>query len=89
MADSSYLGNYINNERAANGTVGNYVTVGDVGGVRTSTIYMAGAGAAAYHGYKRNNSIGWALVWGLLGGLSPLITNGIALAQGFGKRKGK
>lgn len=42
--------------------------------------------ACAYHGYKRNNSIGWALVWFLLGGIP--VTPVIALAQGFGERKG-
>jgi len=42
--------------------------------------------ACAYHGYKRNDSIGWALVWFLLGGI-PL-TPVIAIAQGFGDRKG-
>lgn len=48
-----------------------------------STASMA---ASAYHGYKRNNSIGWAIGWGLLGGLFPVITPTIAVAQGFGKR---
>jgi hypothetical protein len=42
-------------------------------------------GALAYHGYKRNNSIGWALVWGLLGGIIWPITVPVALAQGYGK----
>lgn len=41
--------------------------------------------ACAYHGYKRNRSILWALVWGVLGGMP--ITPVIALAQGFGKPK--
>lgn len=49
----------------------------------TSTASMA---ASAYHGYKRNKSIGWAVVWGLLGGIFPVITPVIAVAQGFGKR---
>ena len=49
-----------------------------------STVSMA---ASAYHGYKRNNSVGWALGWGLLGGTFPVITPVIALAQGFGKKK--
>lgn len=43
-------------------------------------------GASAFHGYRRNRgSIGWALGWGLLGGLFPIITPAIALAQGYGK----
>lgn len=49
-----------------------------------STVSMA---ASAYHGYKRNNSIGWALIWGLLGAAFPVIVPVIAVAQGFGKRK--
>ena len=47
----------------------------------------ASAGASAYHGYKRNESVGWAIVWGLLGGMFPIITPAVALAQGFGKAK--
>lgn len=47
----------------------------------------ASMAASAYHGYKRNNSIGWALWWGLMGAMFPIITPTIALAQGFGKRK--
>jgi hypothetical protein len=43
--------------------------------------------AAGYHGYKRNNSVGWALLWSILGGAAPPITGVIAVAQGFGKKK--
>jgi hypothetical protein len=59
----------------------------------TSTFFWgvvdaASIGVSAYHGYKRNNgSVGWALGWGLLGGLFPIITPAIAFAQGIGKRK--
>lgn len=48
---------------------------------------MVGMGAGAYHGYKRNNSVGWAVVWGLLGSMVPIIVLPVALAQGFGKPK--
>jgi hypothetical protein len=48
------------------------------------TVSMA---ASAYHGYRRNRSIGWALAWGLAGAVFPVITPTIAVAQGFGKRK--
>ena len=48
------------------------------------TVSMA---ASAYHGYKRNNSVGWALGWGLLGALFPIITPTIGIAQGFAKPK--
>jgi hypothetical protein len=47
----------------------------------------ASVGVSAYHGYKRNDSVGWALGWGFLGGLFPVVTPAIALAQGLGKRK--
>lgn len=47
---------------------------------------LGGTAAGAYHGYKRNNSLGWAIGWALLGGLFPVITVGVAAAQGFGKR---
>jgi hypothetical protein len=50
-----------------------------------STVSMA---ASVYHGYKRNNSVGWALWWGLMGALFPIITPVIAFAEGYGKRAG-
>lgn len=49
-----------------------------------STASMA---AGIYHGYRRNNSIGWALAWGLLGAMFPVVVPAIAIAQGFGERK--
>ncbi|KKN61344.1 hypothetical protein LCGC14_0522760 [marine sediment metagenome] len=47
----------------------------------------ASGAVSAYHGYKRNNSVGWALVWFALGSFFPVITPVIAVAQGYGKRK--
>ena len=52
--------------------------------VRVASI--AGVGLGAYHGYMRHGTIPWAIGWGLLGGLAPIITIPVALAQGFGKR---
>lgn len=50
------------------------------------TLSAASLGASAYHGYRRNRgSVGWAIAWGLLGGLFPIITPAVALAQGFAK----
>lgn len=49
----------------------------------------ASVGVSAYHGYKRNNSTGWAIWWGFMGALFPVITPAIAIAQGFGKRERK
>jgi hypothetical protein len=50
-----------------------------------STVSMV---ASAYHGYKRNDvpggsPIGWALGWGALGSLFPVITPVVAIAQGY------
>lgn len=47
----------------------------------------AGIAMGAYHGYKRNDSVGWAIGWALLGGAFPFITIPVAIAQGFGERK--
>jgi hypothetical protein len=52
-------------------------------------IEAASVGASAFHGYRRNNSVGWAIWWGFMGALFPIITPAIALAQGFGKRAGR
>ena len=46
---------------------------------------VAGVSAGAYHGYKRNDSVGWAIGWALLGGVFPFITIPVSLAQGFAK----
>lgn len=43
--------------------------------------------ASVYHGYKRNDSVGWAIWWGFMGALFPVITPTIAFAQGYGKPK--
>lgn len=57
--------------------------------ITLSLLSMAGAGLAAYHGYKRNHeSTGSAIGWGVLGALFPVITVPVALAQGYGKPKG-
>lgn len=52
-----------------------------------SLLSTAGVAVGAYHGYKRNNSIGWAIGWALLGGAFPFIAIPVAFAQGVGKRK--
>lgn len=48
---------------------------------------MASAAASAYHGYKRNESVGWAFGWALFGSALPIIALPVALAQGFGRPK--
>jgi hypothetical protein len=50
---------------------------------------LASTGISAYHGYKRNNSIGWALWWGFMGSMFPIVTPAIAFAQGIDKPKGR
>lgn len=58
-------------------------------GVSVMLLSTVSAGASAYHGYKRNKSVGWALVWGFFGGSFPIVVPAIALAQGFGKPESK
>jgi hypothetical protein len=60
-------------------------TAGLVWGSLYTVLAVASTGLSAYHGYKRNDSIGWALWWGFCGGLFPVVTPAIAFAQGFGK----
>lgn len=50
-----------------------------------TALSIVSSAASAYHGYKRNNSVGWAVVWGLLGAGFPVITPVVAVAQGYGK----
>lgn len=48
---------------------------------------VASVGASAYHGQRRNDSVGWGIWWGVMGYVAPVITPAIAVAQGFGERK--
>lgn len=48
---------------------------------------LAAAAGAGFHGYRRNNSLGWAVVWFTLGSLFPIVTTVVAAAQGYGQRK--
>lgn len=48
---------------------------------------VASSGVCAYHGYRRNESVGWALAWGLFGAAMPVMAPSIAFAQGYGKPK--
>jgi hypothetical protein len=54
-----------------------------------NAIPIAGTGLGAYHGYRRNKSVGWAIGWGVMGSMFPILTVAIALAQGFAKPKGR
>lgn len=68
------------------------VRVGQAAGDNSAlwTLYslagVAGTAIGAYHGYKRNDSVGWGVVWGLLGGLFPIIVIPVAFAQGIDKK---
>lgn len=48
---------------------------------------MVGAIAGAYHGYKRNESVGWAIGWGFFGSILPFVALPVAYFQGFGKKE--
>lgn len=43
--------------------------------------------AGAYHGYVRNQSIGWGIWWALMGTFFPVLTTTFAVAQGFNKKR--
>lgn len=66
-------------------------TGGEILGTTASTISeggaLAGTMAGAYHGYKRNGSIGMAIVWALAGGIFWPVAIPIMFVQGFGKKK--
>jgi len=51
----------------------------------SALLMVLSVGLSAYHGYRRNRSIGWAAWWAFCGGLFPVVTPAIALAQGFGQ----
>ena len=56
-------------------------------GFRTaySILSILGATTGAYHGYKRHDSVGWAIGWFLLGGVFPFLTIPLSLAEGYGQ----
>ena len=68
-----------------------YETLGqDDGALDTlfSPPVRVGSGALmAYHGYKRTNSVLWALGWSIFGSSMPFFAVPLALAQGFSKKK--
>lgn len=45
--------------------------------------------AGAYHGYKRNESVGWAIGWSFLSSLFWPIAVPVMIAQGFGEPASK
>lgn len=50
-----------------------------------AALSMTGAAVGTYHGYKRNQSVGWAVAWGALGAIFPIVVVPLAIAQGLGE----
>ena len=49
-------------------------------------IALASAAASGYHGVKRHRgSVAWGAAWFLLGGVFPVLTPVVAVAQGYAK----
>lgn len=82
----------------ASGAPGSFVDMayshskhGGIMGGKYATVWAvlgtASMAASAYHGWKRTGSWGWTLGWAFMGGLFPVFTPVVALAQGFGKPK--
>lgn len=71
--------------RALDGTLSGGLTENPAMRTAIGALSLLSAAASGYHGYKRNESVGWAIVWFGLGGIFPVITPVIAVAQGFGK----
>lgn len=78
----SGMGNYI----AVSGATSAIEKIDDA--VHTGAGRTVAMAANAFHGYRRNGSIAWALAWAALGYAAPVITTVIATAQGFGHKKG-
>ena len=96
LDDARRLGQILIAKGVPSGNVGSAIESIETGksiglGGKGSTIWgilaTASAAASAYHGYKRNDSIGWGVWWFFMGGLFPILVPTIALAQGFGKEK--
>ncbi len=60
------------------------------GSVVYSMVATASMLASGYHGYKRHNgSVGWAIGWGILGAIFPILTPGVALIEGYAQPEKK
>lgn len=56
--------------------------------INSGNVSTAAAVAMTYHGYKRTGSLIWALIYGAAGKWFPLEAVPVAVAQGFGAKKG-
>jgi hypothetical protein len=50
-----------------------------------AAVTVLGVVGAAYHGYRRNDSMGWAAAWATWGLFFPVPTLAYAAGQGFAK----
>lgn len=76
-----FVGDYV----ATSGVTSTIASIDDA--IHSGTGRSVAMAANAYHGYKRNGSVLWALAWAALGYTAPVITTVIATAQGFGHKK--
>lgn len=65
-------------EHPNDGSVSMWARLAAIGGTLSMPVL-------AYHGYKRNDSIGWAFVWGFFGSWVWPIAVPVALAQGYAR----
>lgn len=74
-----YVSPYTNADGSLNGA-----------GVAVAAVSTASMALSAYHGLKRNRgSIGYAVWWGLMGGMFPVLVPVIAFGQGFAEPEKK
>jgi len=89
------VGRYLANMSALNqrsiATLGVPASIPTVeSGLKSAGIFALGAFVGGYHGYKRSGGKGLQTAgYALAGGIFPLITTGVALFQGYGKRRGR
>ena len=76
---------YEKNGAHKRGNIGQLDTKGSPLVIAWSVVGLASMGISAYHGYKRNDSVGWAIWWAFMGAMFPIVTPVIAFAQGLGK----
>lgn len=74
-----YVSPYANADGSLNGA-----------GVALAAVSTVSMALSAYHGLKRNRgSVGYAVLWGLAGGMFPVLTPVIAFGQGFAEPEKK
>lgn len=75
----SYRSPYANEDGSLNGA-----------GVAVAAVSTVSMALSAYHGLKRNRgSIGYAVLWGIMGATFPVLVPVIAFGQGFAEPEKK